>query len=111
VLLAGDGWNNLQIARELGVDDETPDHWRRRWLQFAEVPLTEVSAAKRLSDAPKPDIATALQLFTLLNLIADDRISEPKRIEELYAILPEGKRLAIERGTSALWGLHRNLNK
>src|SRR5262245_29242790 len=24
VLLAGDGWNNLQIARELGADDETP---------------------------------------------------------------------------------------
>src|SRR5947209_3489834 len=54
VLLAGDGWNNLQIARELGVDDETPGHWRRRWLQFAEVPLEEVSVAKRLADAPKP---------------------------------------------------------
>ena len=54
VLMAGDGWNNLQIARELGVDDETPGHWRRRWLQFAEVPLEEVSVAKRLADAPKP---------------------------------------------------------
>jgi hypothetical protein len=54
VLLAGDGWNNLQIARELGVDDETPGHWRRRWLQFAEVPLEEVSVGKRLADAPKP---------------------------------------------------------
>jgi putative transposase len=54
VLLAGDGWNNLQIARELGIDDETPGHWRRRWLQFQDVPLEEVSAAKRLADAPKP---------------------------------------------------------
>jgi hypothetical protein len=54
VLLAGDGWNNLQIARELGVDDETPGHWRRRWLQFAEVPLEDVSVARRLADAPKP---------------------------------------------------------
>ena len=54
VLLAGDGWNNLQIARELGVDDETPGHWRRRWLQFQEVPLEEVSVAERLADAPKP---------------------------------------------------------
>ena len=54
VLLAGNGWNNLQIARELGVDDETPGHWRRRWLQFQEVPLEEVSVAKRLADAPKP---------------------------------------------------------
>ena len=53
VLLAGDGWNNLQIARELDVDDETPGHWRRRWLQFADVPLEEVSVTKRLSDAPK----------------------------------------------------------
>src|ERR1700759_4955457 len=54
VLLAGDGWNNLQIAQELGVDDETPGHWRRRWLQFAEVPLEEAGVAKRLADAPKP---------------------------------------------------------
>src|ERR671933_1133112 len=55
VLLAGDGWNNLQIARELGVDDETPGHWRRRWLQFQDVPLDEVGVAERLADAPKPD--------------------------------------------------------
>jgi putative transposase len=54
VLLAGAGWNNLQIARELGVDDETPGHWRRRWLQFQDVPLEEVSVAERLADAPKP---------------------------------------------------------
>jgi hypothetical protein len=54
VLAPGDGLNNLQIARELGVDDETPGHWRRRWLQFRDVPLEEVSAAKRLADAPKP---------------------------------------------------------
>jgi putative transposase len=54
VLLAGDGWNNLQIARELGIDDETPGHWRNRWLQFQDVPLEEVSVAKRLADAPKP---------------------------------------------------------
>jgi putative transposase len=53
VLLAGDGWNNLQIARELGVDDETPGHWRRRWLQFRDVALEEVSVANRLADAPK----------------------------------------------------------
>jgi putative transposase len=54
VLLAGDGWNNLQIARELDIDDETPGHWRKRWLQFHDVPLEEVSVARRLADAPKP---------------------------------------------------------
>ena len=54
VLLAGDAWNNLQIARELGVDDETPGHWRRRWLQFRDVPLEELSVAERLADGPRP---------------------------------------------------------
>jgi putative transposase len=53
MLAAGDGLNNLQIARELAVDDEKPGHWRGRWLQFREVPLEEVSVAKRLADAPK----------------------------------------------------------
>jgi hypothetical protein len=46
VLLAGDAWNNLQIARELRVDDETPGHWRRRWLQFLDIPLEELSVAQ-----------------------------------------------------------------
>ncbi len=54
VLAAGDGLDNLQITRELGVDDETPGHWRRRWLQFHDVPPEDVSVAKRLADAPKP---------------------------------------------------------
>ena len=53
VLAAGDGLNNLQIARELGVDDETPGHWRGRWLQFREVPLDDLSVAARLADAPR----------------------------------------------------------
>ena len=51
VLTAGDGLNNLQIARELGVDDETPGHWRARWLQFRDVTLDDLSVAERLADA------------------------------------------------------------
>ena len=53
VLAAGDGLNNLQIARELGVDDETPSHWRGRWLEFRDVPLDELSVVARLADAPR----------------------------------------------------------
>jgi putative transposase len=53
VLAAGDGLNNLQIARELGVDDETPGHWRGRWLQFRDVPLDDLNVAGRLADAPR----------------------------------------------------------
>jgi transposase len=53
VLAAGDGQNNSQIARWLGVDDETPGFWRQRWLQFRDVPLEEVSVTERLADAPR----------------------------------------------------------
>lgn len=53
VLAAGAGRNNLQIARELGLDDETPGHWRRRWLRLRDVPLEELGVAARLADAPR----------------------------------------------------------
>jgi len=45
----------------------------------------------------KDDVATAMTLFGLINLIADNRISEPKRIAAVYNTLPEGTREAIER--------------
>src|ERR1700716_2320156 len=53
VFMAGDGLNNLQIARELDVDDETPGHWRGQWLEFRDVPLDELSVAGRLAGAPR----------------------------------------------------------
>ena len=40
---------------------------------------------------------TAMKLFSLVNLIADAMISHPKRIDEMYAGLPEEDRKAIER--------------
>jgi hypothetical protein len=43
----------------------------------------------------KPEIAAAL--FGLLNLIVDNRIAEPKRVEALYAALPEGARKGVEK--------------
>lgn len=39
----------------------------------------------------------ALSLFELINFIADDRITKPKQIENLYASLPHGAREAIEK--------------
>jgi len=44
----------------------------------------------------KDDLPTALSLFELLNQIAESMISQPKRIKELYAQLPESQRKAIE---------------
>lgn len=40
---------------------------------------------------------SALQLFTLVNVVADQMISHPKAIEALYQSLPAGKREAILR--------------
>lgn len=42
------------------------------------------------------DRATAESLFRLLNLIAEKMISEPKHVDEVYALLPENALKAIE---------------
>ncbi len=45
----------------------------------------------------RDDVGTAEKLFSLVNIIADAMITQPKHIEEMYAGLPESKRAAIER--------------
>lgn len=45
--------------------------------------------------------ATASQLCTLVNVIADAMISQPKAIEALYSALPETKLQQIEKRDSA----------
>ena len=42
----------------------------------------------------KPEVAAAL--FRIINLIVDDRITQPREIEDVYKTLPESKRKAIE---------------
>ena len=42
------------------------------------------------------DRETANQLFELVNSIADQMITHPKNVDQLYSKLPEGKRKAIE---------------
>ena len=44
----------------------------------------------------KDDRDTALRLFELVNTIADQMISNPRAVREMYAKLPEAKRKAIE---------------
>jgi Domain of unknown function (DUF4145) len=45
----------------------------------------------------KDDTATAMLLFELVNAIADQMISHPKTVDEMYGKLPEAKRKAIEQ--------------
>lgn len=46
-----------------------------------------------LNDTPE----LALALFRLVNLIVQDCITAPKEAEDIYGLLPEGKRQGIER--------------
>ena len=53
VLLAADGLNNSEIARQLALEPDTVRLWRRRWLSFSGVALADLGAAARLADAPR----------------------------------------------------------
>jgi transposase len=50
---AGAGRNNAQIARELGVSIDGVRLWRRRWVEWQDIPLEESGVEARLSDAPR----------------------------------------------------------
>lgn len=54
ILMADDGKNNSQIARELGVSVDTVRSWRTRWIGFQGVSLDDVSVSERLTDTPRP---------------------------------------------------------
>ena len=54
VLLAHQGYNHQDIARQLDISIHMARHWRRRWLSLADIPLSEMSVTARLADAPRP---------------------------------------------------------
>jgi putative transposase len=54
VLAAGEGANNTEIARRLGVEADTARLWRMRWLALGAIPPEELGVAERLEDAPRP---------------------------------------------------------
>jgi hypothetical protein len=45
----------------------------------------------------RDDKSTAVELFTLVNLIVETMIAQPKHIERMYDALPASKREAIEK--------------
>ncbi len=53
VLLAADGLNNSEIARQLTLEPETVRLWRQRWLSFTGVAVADLGVAARLADAPR----------------------------------------------------------
>jgi transposase len=53
VLLAADGKNNSEIARELALEPDTVRLWRQRWLSVSGVGLEDLDVEDRLADAPR----------------------------------------------------------
>src|SRR3954451_20832876 len=51
VLLAALGYSNMDIARQVPMDEEAVGLWRRRWAGLCAIPLDQVSVADRLADA------------------------------------------------------------
>ncbi|MFG6718638.1 DUF4145 domain-containing protein [Burkholderia pseudomallei] len=49
----------------------------------------------------RDDVATATELLSLVNLVAEQMITHPREIDTLYEKLPESKREAIERRDAA----------
>jgi putative transposase len=88
ILAAAKGKNNYQIATELEVSRQMVRLWRQRWLQLQPIPLTELNAAERLEDLPRPG--------------APAQISAAQRcqIEALACEKPEGSERPISHWTS-----------
>ena len=74
ILLAADGKNHSQIARELGVSVDMARLWRDRWHSLAGIALDELSVSERLEDAPragKPTTITAEQVCQIVALACE----------------------------------------
>ena len=54
VLAADQGQSNAQIGQALGVTQDTVRLWRNRWQKLVPIPLSDLSAAERLTDLPRP---------------------------------------------------------
>lgn len=54
VLLAAEGKNTPEIARELKTSLDTVRLWRRRWLDLQPISLKDLSVEERLEDLPRP---------------------------------------------------------
>ena len=70
ILLAGDGKNNSQIRRELGVSIDMVRLWRNRWTSFANIPLEELTVSERLTDEPRPGRAPTISAEQVCQIVS-----------------------------------------
>jgi hypothetical protein len=70
VLLGAMGYSNIDIAREVPMDEEAVGLWRRRWHAWRGLPLEELSVADRLTDAPRPGAVPRLTAEQVCQIVA-----------------------------------------
>ena len=70
VLLAAMGYSNMDIAREVPMDEEAVGLWRRRWANWSRIPVAELSVADRLSDASRPGAVPRLTAEQVCQIVA-----------------------------------------
>ena len=95
-----------KLCRYLGEDERNLDDAIGRLVRRGLSPLVQKSLdAVRVigNEAVHPgtldlqdDRETASRLFEVANIVAEQMITNPKRVDELYGRLPESKRKAIE---------------
>jgi transposase len=80
ILLAAQGKNNSQIARELGVCVDTVRTWRMRWIGLQAVELADLGVSERLQENPRagrPAQITAEQRCQLIALACEQPKERP----------------------------------
>jgi putative transposase len=70
ILLAAEGKNNEEVARELGVCADTVRTWRMRWIGWQKLSLSDFSVIERLSDTPRPGRPPQITTEQFCQLIA-----------------------------------------
>ena len=70
VLLAATGFSNMDIARQVPMDEEAVGLWRRRWAKWSSVPLSELNVADRLADAARPGAVPRLTAEQVCQIVA-----------------------------------------
>jgi putative transposase len=100
VLTAAEGYNNAQIARQLGVSIDTVRLWRERWLILQPASLEDLPVVDRFSDVPrpgKPRRITAEQVCQIVELAceAPERSGRPISQWTAREIADEIKRRGI----------------
>ncbi len=67
ILLADEGLNHREIARELNISRDMARLWRNRWLELS---VKHMLVVERLADAPRPGSPMTFSLEQILQLFA-----------------------------------------